>query len=94
MPRLPPPQFPAVRFSPSSAIPLLAAVTKSALDGAEPKGWAPVAVLTVDEAAQLGKGWPLTSFFLHFTPHRARLRESLEDRDWTSGWLPPCLGSH
>ena len=55
--------------------------------------------LTVDEAARLswaGKGWPppFPRVFLGFTPGRARLGESLEERDWTSGRLAPCLGNH
>lgn len=60
-----------------------------------PQAGLPVAELTVDAAgrpgaARLGKAWPLTSSFLCFTPHGARPRESLEDRDWTSGRPPPA----
>lgn len=34
-----------------------------------------------------------TTFFLHFTPRRARPRESLGDRAWASGRLLPASGA-
>lgn len=58
-----------------------------------PQAGLPGVELTVDEAAQLswaGKelASPPPRVFLSFTPGRARLGESLEKRDWTSGRLP------
>ena len=94
---------PDVHPSPSQVIPLLEAATETdPVVGVRPQAGLPVAGLCVGTDGGAGSPGPAglarvglpSTFFLHFTPHRARLRESLGDRDGASGRLLPCLGSH